>query len=241
MIDFHSHVLPGMDDGSPNTDTSMKMLELMRLDGIDTVIATPHFYGERESMDSFLKRRNVCVQHLKRKYDSEQFPKIAIGAEVAYFEGISKAEDLNKLCIAGTNLLLLEMPFCNWNERIFNEVKKLAGSKDFHLILAHIERYPSYQKRDSYFEDVLGLDVTCQCNAGPLLSWSKRKQVLRYFESGQAKLLGSDCHNLESRKPNLGEGRKILEKKLGKNILDRIDADGKDLIKQYSIDGFIYI
>ena len=240
MIDFHTHVLPGMDDGSRNTDMSIQMLKMMKADGITQVMATPHFYGERESIERFLNRREICIAHLKRKY-TEDLPKISVGAEVAYFDGISGAGGLEQLCISGTELLLLEMPFSNWDDRIYREVEKLVKSNRFHLILAHVERYSGFQKGDSRYEDILDMDVTCQCNAERLLVWHKRNSVIRLFDRRRAALLGSDCHNLEKRRPNLAEGRAVLEKKLGTEILEYIDRSGEQLIEQYSEDGLQFI
>ena len=56
IIDFHSHVLPGIDDGSDDVATSLAMLEASRAQGVDVVIATPHFYAEKEKMDSYLEK-----------------------------------------------------------------------------------------------------------------------------------------------------------------------------------------
>ena len=230
MVDIHTHILPGMDDGSKNTDMSIEMLRRMKAYGLDEVVATPHFYAEKESMDSFLKRRENCIEHLKRKY-TDDLPKVGYGAEVAFFEGISRAKNIERLCISGTNLFLLEMPFCHFDERIYKEVKTLSKREDLQIILAHVERYPSFQKAHSYYEDVLNLDVICQCNAHPLTEFFKRGSVIKLFESNRVQLLASDCHNLENRAPNLDQGRMVLEKKLGKEFIEKMDVFSHELIK----------
>ena len=53
MIDWHSHVLPALDDGSRSVDESLALLKMLSEQGVDTVIATPHFYADRESLSSF--------------------------------------------------------------------------------------------------------------------------------------------------------------------------------------------
>ena len=55
MIDWHSHVLPALDDGSRSVDESLALLRMLSEQGVDTVIATPHFYADRESLSSFLE------------------------------------------------------------------------------------------------------------------------------------------------------------------------------------------
>ena len=59
MIDWHSHILPGMDDGSKDPEESIAMLDMLEQQGIDTVIATPHFYANEETTEEFLGRRKV--------------------------------------------------------------------------------------------------------------------------------------------------------------------------------------
>ena len=65
MIDFHTHILPGMDDGSKDVRESVSMLRLEGKRGIDTVCLTPHFYAEQNSPEQFLERRKRAWQKLK--------------------------------------------------------------------------------------------------------------------------------------------------------------------------------
>ena len=110
MIDFHSHILPGMDDGSKNVEESLQILKLMADQGIDKVAATPHFYASLsgESPEEFLIRRNTAEQMLRERIKNEEgLPQIFCGAEVKYFRGMSGVEDLKKLTLQGTELLLV--------------------------------------------------------------------------------------------------------------------------------------
>ena len=99
MIDFHTHILPGVDDGSKNVEESLLMLDSMKNQGVKTVIATPHFYANDESVESFLSRRNEAFSSLKKSLADG--PEIILGAEVRYYDGISRLEDLKKLRIEG--------------------------------------------------------------------------------------------------------------------------------------------
>ena len=64
MIDFHSHILPGMDDGSQTVEESLTLLEMLRAQGVDTVAATPHFYARENSPEVFLRRRREAWERL---------------------------------------------------------------------------------------------------------------------------------------------------------------------------------
>ena len=84
LIDFHSHIRPGIDDGARSPDESLKMLELMAAQGVSKVVSTSHFYPERESPESFLSRRAKAVGRL-RTVMRDGLPDVYLGAEVAYF------------------------------------------------------------------------------------------------------------------------------------------------------------
>ena len=145
MMDFHSHVLPGMDDGSRSVEESIGMLHQMAVQGVNRVAATSHFYAFQESPESFLSRRAEAAACLKEAMEREEgLPEIHLGAEVRYYEGMSRTEALHEMVIEGTRLLLLEMPFTAWNERMLYEVRELEDNLRCTVLIAHIERYPPF-------------------------------------------------------------------------------------------------
>ena len=171
MIDWHSHVLPLMDDGSKSVDESLSILKMQTEQGVNTVIATPHFYANDESVDSFLERRKESYEKLLASFDEES-PKILLGAEVAYYSGISRLENLSSLCIEGTRLLLLEMPFSKWTDYVIKEICELALQGRVVIILAHIERYLGLQGI-KVFEELLEYGVIMQVNANFFCRFSR--------------------------------------------------------------------
>jgi len=149
-------------------------------------------------------------------------PKIRLGAEVLYYSGISKLEGLSRFCIEGTRFLLLEMPFSVWNEHIVKEVLELSCSGEFHLILAHVERYlPDMPKE--LFRQLLEYDVIMQSNASFFLNFGTKRKALRMLRDGEIHLIGSDCHNMKSRQPKLDAARAVISKKLGEEFLEFYD------------------
>lgn len=229
MIDFHSHFLPQIDDGSGSLEESLDMLRLMHTQQVTRVVATPHFYANRDSIEHFLKRRNHAYDRVCSQVEKEglEIPEIMLGAEVYYFEGIGKAEQIHSLCIEGTDILLLEMPFTQWTESMLRSVEQLKNRQKLTVILAHIERYREYQKDMSVWNEIFSLPIVPQMNAGAFLNWKRRRKALKLLALYEDVLLGSDCHNLESRCPNLPEGRHVIAKHLGEGQLDRIDAAGE--------------
>lgn len=229
VIDFHTHILPGIDDGSRNIDTSCRMLEMAVEQGVEIIIATPHFYASRDRIEHFMEKRECAKAALLEKL--RDFPlQLKCGAEVAFFRGISRAEKLHELTVEGTELLLLEMPFVPWEASDIDEVATLADERGFHILLAHLERYLDIPGNKRRIEELLELPLHVQINAESLTDWRRRGRLVRMFRDGQAHVLGSDCHSLHRRPPNLAEGRAVLEKKLGREFLERIDKGGCELL-----------
>ena len=128
----------------------------------------------------------------------------------------------------GTNILLLEMPFAQWDKGVVEDVKFLVQKRKLTLIIAHIERYYPFQKDKKYWEAVFDLPVYTQINTESFLSWRTRHRVLGFLKSGDYEvILGSDCHNMKTRLPNLQEGRNVIACKLGAQYLQEIDALGE--------------
>ena len=231
VLDLHSHVLPGIDDGSSDVETSLEMLRLSAQQGVEAMVATPHFYAWRNRVERFLRRRQRAFEQLA-PHLLPGLPDLYLGAEVAFFEGISEAEMLEELTLEGTNVLLLELPFRPWSGRDLDEVEALLERRGFRLVLAHLERYLMFSENRALLSELMEMPLQVQINAESLLSWRGRGRLLKWFRNGQAHLLGSDCHGVEHRVPNLGQGREILRKKLGQDILDRIDRAGARLLPE---------
>lgn len=229
IIDMHCHILPGVDDGARDVETSLAMLEASRAQGVQYMVATPHFYATRDRVDTFLDRRREAWETLKSRMGAD-YPGIVLGAEVAFFRGISRAERLEALKIEGTDCILLEMPFRPWSEDDVDEVSEILEKRGYTIILAHIERYLAMRGNADYIGNLLELPVLAQINAESLLDWRQRGKLIKMVRNGQVHLLGSDCHGIHHRPPNLGEGREILRKKTGTEYLDRIDRRSEELL-----------
>ena len=231
IIDFHTHVLPGIDDGSRDIDESKCLLEEELKQGVEYIIATPHFYAVRTSFQSFLEKREKAYQSIR----SVSPVQILKAAEVYYFPGMGNADQLREFTIEGTDLLMLEMPFAQWTSEIVEDLRLLIYKQKLSVILVHLERYYAFQKKKEFWENVLELPLAIQLNAGSLLEWRGRRFDLRLMKTGRPVVLGTDCHNMKSRKPNMGEGRAVIEKKLGAGMLEQIDCYGTNLLKEHGL------
>lgn len=228
MIDFHSHILPGIDDGSKNTAMSLKMIQALADQGVGTICATSHFYATQRSPSHFLDRRQEAWEMLEAVLP-ENSPEILLGAEVLYFPGISRMRELPDLCLEGTNILLLEMPFDSWSDYYIREVKELAHSGEFTILMAHIERY-YFKQPVSVWDDFMDLDILMQSNADFFLPFRTRRKALKLLKEGKIHLLGTDTHNMTTRPPRMDEARSMIRKHLGSQSLREIDHLGNALL-----------
>lgn len=200
MIDFHTHILPGMDDGSNSIEESLAMLQAEGDAGIERVVFTPHFYASQNSPKEFLRRRkeswSALLPHMYRG-----LPKVSFGAEVQYFEGICQAAEIAALRIAGTPYLLLEMPFRRWEERMLDDILELSTHPDTIVVLAHIERYLSYVSSPSlaYLRDN---GVKIQMNVSIFGERRQNRLAMSMLKAGEVHILGTDCHSMGHRRPN---------------------------------------
>ena len=228
MIDWHSHILPGMDDGIKSVEESIQLLSMLSEQGADTVVATSHFYANDESVDRFLERRTECYSKLSAVLP-DSAPKILLGAEVSYYQGISRLEELSKLCIEGTDLLLLEMPFARWSKSMIREIIEITVQRSITIILAHIERYLDIQELE-VFDELREYGVIMQVNAGFFKRLSTRRRARKLLLTGYIQIIGSDTHNIKLRPPTLGVAYDVIEKKFGKDFIDEINGYGRFLL-----------
>jgi protein-tyrosine phosphatase len=223
MIDFHIHILPAMDDGSPDAATSVTMLEQSAAYGVDVMAATSHFYAEDNAPKDFLRRRALAYEQLCQAVgDRKGLPRILLGAEVRFFSGISAVDDLETLCLGDTNLLLLEMPFVPWTDRMLREVEAIAR-RGICPVAAHVERYMDFQPRKTMAQ-FLDMDILVQTNASFFLGRRTARKALKMLGDQKIQFLGSDAHNLTSRPPNLGAALEIIRRKQGQETLEYLQS-----------------
>lgn len=201
MVDFHTHILPGVDDGSKSVEQSLEMLRLEQQQGVDTVVLTPHFYAGHTTPERFLEKRANAWQQLSAALEPGM-PQFLLGAEVYYFDGMENVAQLPSLCIGDTGVLLLEMPFSPWDDRVVRTVQDINSYSNIQVVLAHIERYFHLCKKKEYWQQLRESGVLMQVNCEFFQGFFSRKKALKMFQRDEFQVIGSDAHNLTSRKPN---------------------------------------
>lgn len=201
IVDFHCHILPSVDDGSKSVEQSLQMLRMEQQLGVDAVILTPHFYADQTNPERFLEKREEAWQKLSAALEPGM-PQMMMGAEVYYFDGMENVEQLPSLCIGDTGVLLLEMPFQPWTDRVVDTVQDINSRSDMQVVLAHIERFFRFCKKKEYWQQLRESGVLMQVNCEFFQGFFDRRKAVKMFGRDEFQLIGSDAHNMSSRKPN---------------------------------------
>lgn len=209
MIDFHSHILPRIDDGPDRLSESLTLLRESKEQGVEVMVSTSHFYADEDYPAQFIQRRNAAFLRLREEIlrDAERYPLIVLGAEVLYFPGISQAQDIEKLTIGSGKTILVEPPMAPWRDAMLDEIAELGENLNCKPVIAHVDRFMRLLKDKRLIDRVLERDMLVQVNADYFIDSKTVKSAVRNLKKGKIHLIGSDCHNLMRRGPNLGRAR----------------------------------
>ena len=216
MIDYHSHILPHMDDGASRTAESLAMLRESYRQGVRVVVSTSHFYADEEDPKSFVTRRNQAFLRLRdtMTLQPEAFPLIVLGAEVLYFPGISQAEGVERLTIGCGSTILVEPPMAPWSDAMLDEIAGLGENLGCKPVIAHVDRFMKHLRDKHLIDRVLERGMLVQVNAGYFLDPKTVRSAVKNLKKGKIHLIGTDCHNMLTRYPNL-EAARVAAKKRG--------------------------
>jgi len=195
VIDFHSHILPALDHGCANVDTCIGQLELMKSCGTDIAVASSHFYPHIHKLARFEEKRRNAIDMLLSA-PLRDTPKICVGAEVLLCEHLEKMEGLERLCIDGTNVLLLELPLHTLRRGHIDTVEELMN-RNFTVLLAHIDRYLTNYSEG--IEALISLGAKAQINTDLLSSPRTRKKLSPFLKNGDIHAIGSDLHGIDRK------------------------------------------
>ena len=210
MIDFHTHILPHLDDGAKNTEMAVEMLGAEKAQGVTTVLCTPHYYGKRYP-DKFLAQRNGAYAHLKDRIPDGIT--VRLGAEV-HLTGINVPdyEQLCKLAIEDTKYILFELPFVEkWTDRLLPAIADFVYDTGYTPIIAHVERYREVLKKPSIVSQLIDMGCLMQVNARAFTEKREKKFAFALLKHGFVHCIGSDGHDLDRRSVDLLKAKNAVE------------------------------
>jgi len=222
MADIHTHILPGMDDGSKTMDESLEMLRREYSDGVRDLVVTPH-YVHKEMNDKQAVRE--CLIELKKAMFEEKINvRIYEGNEVMFTSDFLDVLSNKEFCtINNSQYALIEFP----PTHVKNPVRTLddAYLAGVTPILAHAERYEQFRDDIKLFEALVECGIVVQINAQSIIDPDCRKSekfIHRLIKNGLVHIVASDCHDLEERGINLADAYRIVEKKYGLELAEKL-------------------
>lgn len=237
FIDIHSHILQNIDDGATSVEMAIELLKESANQNVGTIVLTPHYYNsKKQTVDSFLLKRNKLFDVLKREMANHKFdfPNLRLGAEVALTCDLSKVQDIEKLAIEGTNYILIEMPYSNWQGWMFESIYSIIASKNLIPVIAHIERYPI--KKNEYITELANMELYFQMNASSLMDIDYKADALKLIGRNLIHFIGSDAHNLEIRPPQIKEAMEFLGNKISPDFVGYLCENAELLLENKYIE-----
>ena len=167
----------------------------------------------------FLERRNEAAKKVFENISPDYRPQLALGAEVQFVPELYAMDDVEKLCISGTRYLLVEMPFVTWSGYTYKALNKMYTAKGIVPIVAHVERYLDFQNEydATILRNIRESNALIQINSSFLINKQTRRKALNLVKKGLINFMGSDCHNMETRKPEIIEAFDIIYDKFGED------------------------
>lgn len=223
IIDVHSHLLPGVDDGAESFNASFKLLRAEYEQGVRSVILTPHYRKDYFEADRAIVKERFC--ELGDRMAS-------VGIQMQIYLGCEfhrENEMMSFICsdaaytMAGTRYVLVEFSGSD-DESCFTRYVREMVICGYRPIIAHVERYPDMRNLQR-IEHLIRRGAYIQVNAGSILGREGMRQKgfsRKLLKEGFVHLIGSDAHDLRRRTPCMGECEKYLIKKIGKGNTQRL-------------------
>jgi protein-tyrosine phosphatase len=215
VIDLHSHILPGVDDGPPTVEGSLELARVAVAAGTRTILATPHINDDR-SIDA--ARVAAGLDALRPALAEADIPlEVLPGGEIAMWR-LGDLDDaaLRTLALGGGPYLLVESPFSPAIGAFEPLVLDLLG-RGHRVLLAHPERCPAFHRDPERLQRLVDAGVLVQITAGSMTGGfgsTVRRLTATMLRTGVVHVVASDAHDAVKRPPGLNDGFTSLEREL---------------------------
>lgn len=225
MIDFHSHIIPNIDDGSTSMKDTINMINEARQAGFTEIISTSHYIQKYYDLDCFEREKILDIIKKKVSEKKEINIKLYLGSEI-YFtpEIIELVKNKKASTINNTRYLLFELPM-NTKPLFVKEMVYKLMQNGYIPIIAHPERYSYVQENIRYIEELAGMGVLFQSNYGSIIGIygnSAKKTLKKLLKNNLISFLGSDVHRTGQIYPKIPKALKKLRKILSAEELEKL-------------------
>lgn len=230
MIDFHSHILPEVDDGSKSYEESVQMLEEAQNTGFDIVISTSHYAVDCFEAPEYKRKELIDDLNLE-----ENVPQIILGSEIFLtYNIIDLIKDFKASTINGTNYILIELPL----KHAFSDLKGVINrlkENDYRPIIAHPERYFQVHKNFSLLYELKELGVLFQCNYGSILGnygYNAKRTMKKMLKNDLVSFMGTDAHKKNSIYMQVPKAISLISKYISsEDLQDIITHNAEKVLK----------
>ena len=224
MIDVHCHILPDVDDGSECMQESINMAMIAKEQGIDKIIATPHYHPEFKYLKGE-ELNKACEEFKKELKENNIDIDIYLGNEIYFtYDLIEKISELDFYCLNNSKYILIEFPPTNFPLNLCNIVYELK-QKGFIPVLAHVERYIKIHDDPEIIYDCIKTGAIIQINSSSLIG-KQGKEIQRLCNlligRNMVHLVATDAHGSQRRRPMMKDAYQYIEKKYSKEMADNL-------------------
>lgn len=233
-IDIHSHIIPGVDDGAHDMETSMRMLQLAADDGISEIILTPHNKPGHRPMD--FSKLALKVEDMRSWLLGKKIGiKLYIGNEIYYRSDlVSEMENGHAVTLAGSRYVLVEFNPSDYYDHIRNGLYTLLMN-GYYPILAHAERYREIRAKKSGMSDLREMGCYIQVNAGSVMGkfgFDTRQYSRKLLKQELVHFIATDAHDVGKRAPHLSACADYMIKKYGEDYAAQLLYDNPSSVIQ---------
>ena len=231
MIDFHSHILPNIDDGSRSIEETFNLIKEAKEVGFEGIVLTSHYIEGYYETD--VPERDVWVNAIKENLNTKGIDiDLYLGNEIYISENMmdllinNKASTINNTCY-----VLFEMPLNVEPMNLYNVIYSLQENKLI-PVLAHPERYKFVQKEPELIYDLIEKGVLMQANYGSILGQygeSTQMIVRKFFENNMIHFLGSDVHRQNTIYKNIPRALEAISEIIGDEKLRELTTTNPKL------------
>ena len=223
-VDIHCHIMPGVDDGSRDMDTSLKMLEIAAREGITDVILTPHHKPLHHNVS--VERNKIYTKRLNEAVRSAGIDiRLYSGNEIYYSDETQRQLEEGMIgTLADSEYVLVEVHPTNPYRAISNAVYQIRGA-GFIPIIAHVERYSDIVSHPAYVEELINKGCYIQVNALSVMGkygFGIKLFVKKLLKNTLVHFVATDAHDTKRRAPYMADCRSYIQRKYGKDYADRI-------------------
>lgn len=239
VVDIHSHILPGIDDGAKSMQETKEMIDIAVQEGIDAIIATPHYEMgiEPEVLTEYQEVYKEVLQYI----ESHEIPlQLYQGNEIYYSESIPEILQNGGIhTMGGSRYVLVEFSPSTEYSSMERALSMLLYA-GYWPILAHTERYMTLQKT-SRVEELIRMGVCIQLNTNAITGkegWQTKHYCHQLLKNRLVHVIGTDAHSSRHRRPQMKECLAQLDKKYGRAYRRRISEENpQSILKGEKISG----